>query len=290
MELFRALAVLAEPPHSETARIVELLALGKTPDPTDYVQLFLFELYPYASVYLGEEGMLGGEARDRFAGFWRALDETPPPEPDHLALVLGLYAHLGELVETEPDPHRRDALRAARGAYLWEHVLSWLPVYLEKLVEIAPPPYDAWGRLLRRALEREAEAAPPLPLPLHLRAAPPPAELNRSSSDAFLAALLTPVRSGIILTRADLARAARELGLGLRAGERLYMLRALIDQDPQATLQWVEREAAGWQRRHRASASTLGIVAAYWARRAATTADHLRRIRSVPHASTSRAL
>ena len=36
--------------------------------------------------------MLGGEARDRIAGFWRALGLVPPPEPDHLAVMLGLYA------------------------------------------------------------------------------------------------------------------------------------------------------------------------------------------------------
>jgi sulfite exporter TauE/SafE len=36
--------------------------------------------------------MLGGAARERVAGFWRAVGLVPPPEPDHLAALLGLAA------------------------------------------------------------------------------------------------------------------------------------------------------------------------------------------------------
>lgn len=280
MELLRALAVLAEPPRPETAHLSELLALGAVPDPTDYVQLFVFELYPYASVYVGKEGMLGGEARDRVAGFWHALGETPPTEPDHLALLLALYAHLVDLAADEADTRRRAALQVAHAALLWEHVLSWLPFYLEKLVDLAPPPYEAWGRLLLGTLAREAGATThPRRLPLHLREAPPLPDLDVSNPVAFLSALLAPVRSGIILTRADLARAARELGLGLRAGERLYTLRALIAQDPRGMLQWIGDEASAWHRRHHATQATPAIIAAHWARRAAATAERLRGIR-----------
>ena len=39
---------------------------------------------------------MGGLARERIAGFWNAVGLTPPPEPDHLAALLGLYASLTE--------------------------------------------------------------------------------------------------------------------------------------------------------------------------------------------------
>src|SRR2546423_4691638 len=95
MEIFRALAVLAEPPERpEVARLAELLDLGELPSASDYTETFVFQLYPYASVYLGAEGMLGGEARDRVAGFLAALGHTPPPEPDHLTVLLATYAQL----------------------------------------------------------------------------------------------------------------------------------------------------------------------------------------------------
>ncbi|HEX8421973.1 MAG TPA: hypothetical protein VF634_01095, partial [Pyrinomonadaceae bacterium] len=61
MELFRALAVLAEPPVPESARVADALALGALPEASEYTEVFVFQLYPYASVYLGAEGMLGGE-------------------------------------------------------------------------------------------------------------------------------------------------------------------------------------------------------------------------------------
>ncbi|HAC46500.1 MAG TPA: hypothetical protein DCF65_10605, partial [Chloroflexi bacterium] len=85
------------------------------------------QLWPYASIYVGAEGKLGGEARDRVAGFWRALHLTPPAEPDHLAALLGLYATLADMEAAEQDPARRQLRRSSRQALLWEHLLSWLP-------------------------------------------------------------------------------------------------------------------------------------------------------------------
>ena len=96
MELFRALACLAEAPEDETGRVADALGLGPLPAKSEYTETFLFQLYPYASVYLGAEGMMGGVARDRIAGFWRALRQTPPAEPDHMAVMLSLYAQLME--------------------------------------------------------------------------------------------------------------------------------------------------------------------------------------------------
>src|SRR3982750_3530411 len=137
MELFRALAIFAEPPTVKAARVAEALGLGELPTADEYTEAFIFQLYPYASVYLGAEGMIGGEARDRVAGFWRALGQTPPAEPDHLSLMLALYARLVELETEERDGARRESWRGARKAFLWEHLLSWLPVYLHKFTGTA---------------------------------------------------------------------------------------------------------------------------------------------------------
>lgn len=273
MELFRALAVLAEPPREETTKLAQLLKLGRAPSATEYSDLFLFQLYPYASVYLGAEGMLGGEAGDRVAGFWRAMGQTVPDEPDHVASLLGLYARLGDLEASEADGERRAALRRARAALLFEHLLCWLPAYLEKAIEIGSPPYAEWGRLLRSALLEEAASleAPEL-LPLHLREAPGPPEGSDEPAD-LLAALLAPVRSGMILTRSDLQRAGRDLGLGVRAGERRFVLNALLEQDPVAIMKWLAVEAGSWIERHRSYSDSLGPTATFWAERAARMAE-----------------
>ena len=278
MELFRALAVFAEPPERPGAgRVAEALGLGALPETSAYTDVFVFRLYPYASVYLGAEGMLGGEARDRVAGFLAALGLAVPQEPDHLSLMLGTYAWLSESHASAPAGPRREYLLGARRAYLWEHLLSWLPVYLDKLAQFAPPFYRRWAETLRAALDAEAEAlGPQSALPLHLREAAPLADPRESSTDQFLQTLLAPARSGVILLRDDIARAARALGTGVRAGERRFALRSLMGQDAAGALARLAAEAEGWESLHLARRPAHGPVAEWWAARAASTAGLLR--------------
>ena len=276
MELFRALAIFAEPPCSETKGVARALELGAEPTGSEYTDLFLFQLYPYASVYLGPEGMLGGEARDRIAGFWRAIGETPPTEPDHLAVMLSLYARLVEFERDEPDAVRRAARHRMRATLLWDHLLSWVPVYLTKLREIAPPSYGTWARLLGEALNAEATSVSPFEqLPIHLRDAPPPIG-DTTDIDALITGLLTPIRCGVIVTRADLVRAARYLGLGLRAGERRFALKALFEQAPCAVLNWLHDEAVTQSVWYEQLGGSLRKIAEFWTARARRTADCLR--------------
>lgn len=280
MELLRSLAALAEPPGRETPRIAELLELGTPPAPADYDDLFLFQLYPYASVYLGPEGMLGGEARDRIAGFWRILEQTPPPEADHLALVLALYARLCELESEASDTDSAGRWRHLRTTILWEHVLSWVPAYLEKLQDLASPFYQAWGKLLRKVLKQEVlEIGQQELLPLHLREAPTLPDPAAEGGEAWLESLLSPVRSGIILVRNDLVKAGRDLQLATRVAERRYALKALLGQDPAATLDWLATEATTWQDRHRQWHDFSGPVSDFWSQRAADTAQRIQAAR-----------
>jgi len=281
IDLFRAAATLCEPPQPETGRIAKALGLPRAPTEDEYTELFVFQLYPYASVYLGAEGMLGGEARDRIAGFWRAIGETPPNDPDHLAVMLALYARLAEFEQGATELLRRGALHRARIAFLWEHLLSWMPAYLTKLLEIAPPVYRAWAELLENALLGEARKLAGMDrLPLHLREAPPvPMQAPEVASDVP-GLVLVPVRSGIILTRADLIRGARGLGLAPRVGERRFALDALLGQNPDGVLGWLMAEAHHWITRHEAQGEILGEIARFWAQRARRTAAALGALRN----------
>lgn len=265
MELFRALATFAEPTREESARVAEALELGQLPAGSEYTETFIFQLYPYASVYLGAEGMMGGVARDMIAGFWRALGLMPPAEPDHLSVMLALYAELAEREEKASDASSSERWRHARRAFLWEHLLSWLPVYLQKLDHIATPFYHKWGETLREALAVEIEAVGmPGQLPLHLRAAHGLSDPREHETEEFLQSLLAPARSGIILVRDDLARAGRKLGLGVRMGERKFILKSLFNQNPQAVLGWLLEETERWQERHRQNQEAFGVIASAW--------------------------
>ena len=276
-DLFRSLGALCETPDPAHVRLADVLGLPGRPDPGEHTDLFVLQLVPYAAVYLSPDGMLGGETADRIAGFWRALHLTPPPEPDHLAALLGLYATLIDHAHSDPNPARAALWQQARHALLWEHLLTWLPPYTAAAAHVAAPFYAGWARLLGAALRAEAQAlSAPRASALHLRdrpAAPDPDEGPRP----FIGALLAAGRSGLLLTRADLARGARHAGLVPRMGERAFVLRTMLEQSPTATLGWLAAEADRWTEQHRAAEPVLGDVARAWRNRAAASRAALTR-------------
>lgn len=243
---------------------------------------------PYASVYLGAEGGLGGDAADRVAGFWRAIGAQPPAEPDHLTCLLSLYATMGEA-----------RLDHARQALFWEHLWSWVPGYLAAVTDGGDPALTAWADLTLTALaaEQHAHPDPPAPLsgtgppsarpatppappldalPVALREAPP-ALTGGEDLRELLAALVAPVRSGMIITRRALAAGAGQAGAGHRIGERRFTLRAMLEQEPERTFAWLAGEADRWAGVHAAGAAD-DPVRHWWAVRARTTAAVLRSV------------
>ena len=154
-ELLRALGVLAEPPEAGHARVAHALGLAPVPDGAAYAELFLFQLHPYASVYLDSEGMLGGDARERVAGFWRAVGRTPPAEPDHVSALLGLYAALLEEA-TDAVPAEKVMVRRSATALLHEHLAPWMLGYLERVGEAETADREV-GALGLAAVELEVE-------------------------------------------------------------------------------------------------------------------------------------
>jgi TorA maturation chaperone TorD len=255
-ELLRALGAVADSPMAARS-VSPALGLATVSD-ADHTEAFVLNCPPYAAIYLGPQGAIGGEGADRVAGFWRAIGLTPPAEPDHLAALLSLYAHLGEA-----------GLTTVQAALFAEHLWPWLPAYLDAVTDLGVPSLTKWAGLTQRVLAAEYGALPPVSRrPLALREAPPGA--------GDLTELLTvPVRSGLILTRRRLAEGAARAGVGFRIGERRFALRAMLEQDPRATVAWLADEADRWQRRHR-DRVPADDVTAWWAGRAARTGQVLR--------------
>jgi nitrate reductase delta subunit len=274
-DLLRSLAVVSEDVSPDHHRVAA--SLGITPDTAAHTDLFCLQLPPFAAVYLGPEGMLGGDAAERAAGFWRALGLVPPAEPDHLAALLGLYSAIVGAEADEADFARRVLWGEARRGLLWEHLLPWMPVYARAAARSATAAYRPWAEALASTLLAEAAAHPAGDdfLPLHFREAPPAATPEAGDLEGYLRHLLTPVRSGIVITRRDLARAARRLGLGLRMGERAFVLSALVRQDPPAVIGWLRDQAEEWAGDHERLATALGPVARFWRTRAEASAHHL---------------
>lgn len=270
-DLWRALAVLAEPPERGHADVAAALGLP-APEAEEQAEVFLLQAPPYASLYLGAEGMLGGDARERVAGFWRAVGVMPPPEPDHVAALLGLYASLVELEREETDDARRLLRREARAALLHEHLLSWIVPFLRTVALVAGPACRPWAAMVEDVLVAEAGAlGPATTVPLALRETPAPPD-TLDGADALVAFALTPVMSGIVLPRRALATFGRESGLGVRPRDRSSALRGLLEQDACLTLRFLAGEAACWGDIHRSTASALGPVAGFWEGRAEAAA------------------
>ena len=287
-ELLRALGAVAGDPADARATCG---ALGlPAPGNAEHTEVFLLNCPPYAAIYLGGDGALGGDAADRVAGFWRAIGVAPPAEPDHLSVLLSLYASLGEACSGARTEAVRDALARARHALFWEHLWPWLPAYLEAVE--AFPALAPWAALTRQAVLAERAAHPRGPdgpggrdglgglggrLPLALRAAPAPLAPGCAPGD-LPAALTTPARSGLILTRRALAAGAEAAGAGHRIGERRFTLRGMLDQEPAGTLRWLGAEAVRWADAHaalarnRAAGPAGDAVQDWWARRARHTA------------------
>jgi DNA-binding transcriptional LysR family regulator len=277
-ELFRALGAVAGDPADARAACA---ALGlPVPGNAEHTEVFVLNCPPYASVYLGAEGGLGGEAADRVAGFWRAIGVPPPAEPDHLTALLSLYARLGEAPVAGNGaagplaPATAGALARARQALFWEHRWPWLPVYLDAVDDLRTPALASWARLVRRALAAERGRHPGGRLPLALRAAPVPSSpvIEPGGPGDLLDMLTASVRSGFVLTRRGLSVAADAAGAGHRIGERRFTLRAMLDQAPAETTRWLSAEAARWSARHQSRGPAGDIVQAWWAGRAARTA------------------
>jgi TorA maturation chaperone TorD len=294
-ELLRALGAVAGDP-ADARKVLATLGLdGAGLTNAEHTEVFVLNCPPYASVYLGAEGGLGGEAADRVAGFYRAIGLEPAAsEPDHLTVLLSLYAALGEdrssvsaAITTQTD---KRSWNHVRQVLFWEHLWPWLPGYLGAVTDVGVPTLSAWAELTMQVLVAEQAAMladaqlpaaqlpaaqlPAAQLPLALREAPPPLTGDESLGE-LLDALTAPIRSGMILTRRTLAIGAGQAGAGHRIGERRFTLRAMLEQEPERTFGWLADEAERWSARHAACA--LGDpVHHWWAERAFTTATVLK--------------
>lgn len=267
-ELIRALAAFLYPPAPEHEPLAELLGLPAAPTAAQYSDMFLLQVHPYASVYLSDNGMKGGPVRDRTDGFWRAVGHEPPRESDHLGALMGLLAGLVEAgtsdhAEGRLTGHAADALRR-------EFLDGWLGVFLDAVDRADPTPFHGeWAGLVRRwGSETHLESSALQDPGAGRDAGETPPEVRMPDErgiDGFVADLLAPGRSGVVVIRRELERLASREGMAFRAGTRASVLETLIKQAPAAALGWLGDTAQAW--------SALHLVRDdhEWAQRAETT-------------------
>lgn len=278
MELLRALGSLIETPSEEHGAAARALSLPRVPTAAVHGRVVAFQRRPCASIYLGADGMMGGDVRDRAAGFRRALKLDACPEPDHLASLLALAAALGEWREDQVAGDAGALLLAqARATLAWEHLSPWVRPYVASFERCGSAFYEAWAELLERAMDAlEGDLDLPDYLPVSLRDAPELPDPRADGGEAFARGLLAPVRAGMVVTRDDLDRLAGDLGLACRAGERRYALVGFLSQDAAGTLAWLSEHADRWA--NRMAGRGPRPIAAWWTERSTVAAGLLARL------------
>jgi hypothetical protein len=81
------------------------------------------------------------------------------------------------------------------------------------------------------------------------------------------------VASGLILTRADLGRCARDLGMPIRIADRRYTLGAMLATEPGRVGGWLTNEARRQADLMHVAAPSFRAIAEHWEQRALTTAE-----------------
>ncbi len=262
-----AISALAEhlPDSSSDAALEQAAA--------EHYRVFGMNVFPYAGAFLDDSRLLGGHPAEEALVFYAQAGFVPATSaegPDHLGHELMFAA---QLVLDEAD----DLL----GRFLQYHLLAWiLPLHLAVRRQDSPFYTALTAAGVQQAARCLAKFAPRRPEPDYRFSAPPPDLLQNPETRLkdIAALLLTPVHSGIFLSReniGDLGRLSRVprgfgdrvqlLGNLLRAAAEYETLDGVIDLLKDQVSGWIGDYAA-WE-----AHPQLGPGARFWKARAGST-------------------
>lgn len=275
---------LYEPDAAQIERARAVLGLdGAGMTPSDlaaaYTELFLLNVYPYASVYLEADGEMNGTRAQMMERMYEQFNFAPAS-----LRQVGAADHVGLMLQF---------LDAVGDAPVLPALLDWAPM-LCLAIEREPgahPFYRALARETRQRLFLHARAAgamkPPNDQTLPL--APDDEYSLRTVVHFFLA----PARCGIFLSRAQLGNLARRLGHRLPFGPRVEVAHALFHSSGasgqvDALLNELRVEISEWSRAYSAwmrACAAWQPFATIWLERTAhalAKTDELREILARP--------
>jgi len=286
--------------HPTIQQIPELAPALSTPFDADetaaaHHTLFRFNLFPFESIFLGSDGLLGGDITQgvvnhyQRSGFPVSGDDT---SPDHVGIELAYLAFLsGAESDAWEDNLAPTAVRLQRhqSDFLQTHLLRWLPPLIVAIRQQGGPFFTAVADLtlslvtdhyqtLRNNLDDTAVHSWQLP--------PAPDLLNdeKTGLKQIAAFLVTPVHSGLYLSRDDVGQLARRQELPRGFGDRqqllLNLLRAAVqyEQLPHL-LDALIRLVQTWQAGYRSMVG-LASFTAVWQTKLTQTMDLLRQIQT----------
>ncbi len=263
----------------------------------DHYQLFGHTLFPYESIYLDGEGLLGGSltnAVQRFLGVMGYGGLFDDSSPDHLGHELGGLAYLcrqeAELLQ-RAETSEAAGIRASQREFLESHLLRWLLPALIAIEQhgsrfycaMAALTLDLMGEHYEELIEGAAEPLYQFKLPS------PPALLENDATGLREIAryLVTPPYSGMVMSRESITRMARRLqlprGFGNRQQMWLNLARTAIQYDKMGELlDDLGAHLKEWRASYNRIASEypqLGTFAEAWIGRVDLTAKIITQVR-----------
>jgi putative dimethyl sulfoxide reductase chaperone len=212
---------------------------------SDHYHLFHFNVFPYQSMFLDPEGSLGGLHSEQVLSCYRQAgfkifptstggEHAGGESPDHIGLELAFTGHITRMEASALQIPGADVqrIRKLQLDFFELHLLPWLPILVQVISLQGNLLYHSLAQLTQELVfehyselfdkvevRQEAFALPPSPAIL---------EDEKNGLGEIAAFLLTPVHSGIYLSRDDIARLGRRLKLPRGFGSRKLMLTNLL--------------------------------------------------------------
>ncbi len=261
----------------------------------DYQELFGFHVFPYASVFLEVNRLVGGEVTARLYDFFRVAgfglsltDESADHVSHSFAFLAYLSAYELEAIETGNRPEV-ERVRLLQARFMDELLFWWLLPFVRAVEQQEDPFFRSLARLIleftlehRRQLgDRSVQVEAYLPL-----AEVPSLDEPHVGLREIARYLTTPVWTGLFLSRGDIARLGRKerlpRGFGsremilenlLRSAVRYDALEELLD-----ALEALVQETEAFYEALPSDLPSVDQVAAFWMHRLGQTRAHLRQI------------
>ena len=227
----------------------------------DHHHLFRFNLFPYQSIFLDAEGLLGGAESNRVRRSYRSCGFAVKNDgnPDHVGHELGLMAFLcgaeRDAWEDGEDEMARRIRRRQRD-FLQSHLLLWIFPFVLAVGQQRQPFYEALAELTMDLVYDHALALGndgTFPQPDSFRLPEPPAllEEKKTGLKEIAAYLATPPYAGLFLSRDAIGRLGRQLEIPRGFGDRRQTLVNLMRSAAQyeafpALIQALQEVAGEW--------------------------------------------
>ena len=261
----------------------------------DHHHLFGFNVHPYQSYFLDPAGLLGGPVTESViqcygrSGF---QPETSAESADHIGFELGFLATLCAAESEALEANAAQQIQERQFAFLHEHLLRWIGPLTLAIDQQDQPFYSAvtdvtLDLLQEQAAGLEAHFGRPAKEKIAPTNIPDLLADEKTGLKQIADFLLTPLYSGIYLSRDDIGRLARRQAVPRGFGDRrvllLNLLRTAANYD---ALGEIINDLGGmarrWEGAHAEMADRPGIgaYAASWRSRAAGTVELLAQMHS----------